>query len=209
VCPVKVTGMVSFATEAFVNPRMWLRKMSSSSIREGLDLIQVSDLRLAPHLIFTIAQWHFEHWGPLTGAESLDCYAKVLANATTCELLPRVLIAEKDGRLLGSVNLVACDCQIYPDLTPWLAQLFVTPNERTLGVGRALVQAAEREARVLGFSTLYLFTSGTLPSYYRRQGWLSSARFDYLGTERILMQRDLREMESTPDPHDGRATCAS
>ena len=109
---------------------------------------------------------------------------------------PRVLIAEKDERLLGPVNLVACDCQIYPDLTPWLAQLFVTPNERRLGVGRALVQAAERMARALGFSNLYLFTSGTLPSYYEHQGWLQSGRFDYLGKERKLRQRDLSAQSS-------------
>jgi predicted N-acetyltransferase YhbS len=163
-------------------------------------VIRVSDLRLAPHWMVTIAQWHFEHWGPLTGAESLSSYVKAITSATTSELLPCVLIAEKDERLLGSVTLIACDCQIYPDLTPWLAQLFVAPNERTLGVGRALVQAAERKACALGFSNLYLFTSGTLPSYYERQGWLHGGRFDYLGKERTLMQRDLRATEPWSGP---------
>ena len=137
-------------------------------------MIEVFDLRLAPHWIFSLAQWHFDHWGPLTGAESLNGYVEVLTHATTSEGLPRVLIAAKDEELLGSVNLVACDCQLYPDLTPWLAQLFVTPNARTQGVGRVLVQTAEREARALGF-------------------------FNYLGKERMLMERDLRATEIAPD----------
>ena len=154
--------------------------------------INISDVRTAPHWISSIAQSQFEFWGPLTGSDTLSGYVQLLTSASKSDSLPRVLIAEEGGKLLGSVNLVACDCSARPDMTPWLAQLFIAPEHRKLGVGAALVRAAQDSARELGFETLYLFTSGTLPNYYRRLGWSEIETFSYHGRERALMAYDLR-----------------
>jgi predicted N-acetyltransferase YhbS len=83
-----------------------------------------------------------------------------------------------DGQLLGSANLVACDLPPRPELTPWLAQLFVEPNRRRHGVGAALVRAALERARQCGYRRFYLYTSGTLPQYYRRRGWREVERLE-------------------------------
>jgi N-acetylglutamate synthase-like GNAT family acetyltransferase len=64
------------------------------------------------------------------------------------------------------------------------------PERRKLGVGATLVRAAQDGARDLGFQTLYLFTSETLPSYYRSLGWLEIETFPYHGRERTLMAYD-------------------
>jgi GNAT superfamily N-acetyltransferase len=56
-------------------------------------------------------------------------------------------------------------------LTPWLAQLFVTPAYRKGGIGGALVEAAVAHVRELGYDQLYLYTSGELPRFYQRLGW--------------------------------------
>jgi N-acetylglutamate synthase-like GNAT family acetyltransferase len=153
--------------------------------------IEISDLRAAPHWIPTIARWQFELWGCLTGSDTLSGYVQLLASATKSDALPRVMLAEEDGNLLGSVNLVVCDCSVRPDLTPWLAQLFIAPEHRKLGAGATLVRAAQDSARDLGFQTLYLFTSGTLPNYYRSLGWWEMETFPYHGRERALMAYDL------------------
>lgn len=59
----------------------------------------------------------------------------------------------------------------HPELTPWLAALFVLPHYRDQGIGQALVRRYEREATTAGFGTLYLYTSPAR-AYYTRLEWL-------------------------------------
>jgi predicted N-acetyltransferase YhbS len=80
---------------------------------------------------------------------------------------------------------------IRPNLSPWLSQLFVLPNERHRKVGSALVEAALSEAARLGHSRLHLFTSGTLPGYYASLGWRTLETVDYMGKLRSIMMFDV------------------
>ena len=86
-----------------------------------------------------LARWHYDQWGPLTGASSFDGYVALLTQAAASRTVPSVLIAMADGESLGPATLVASDLPPRPDLTPWLAQLFVAPTRRRDGVGAALV----------------------------------------------------------------------
>lgn len=153
--------------------------------------IVIGDLADYRESIPTLARWHFDQWGPLTGAGSLDAYITLLTAAARSRTVPSVLVALADGQLLGSANLVACDLPPRPELTPWLAQLFVEPNRRRHGVGAALVRAALERARQCGYRRVYLYTSGTLPQYHRRLGWREVERLEYLGRERTVMDFDL------------------
>jgi predicted N-acetyltransferase YhbS len=136
----------------------------------------------------TIAGWHFEYWGRLTGFDTLEQYTAALAKWSASDSIPAVLVAVDDGELVGSVSLLSSEMKSRPQLTPWLAQLFVTPAARSEGTGAALVEAAIAHVRRCGFSRLYLYTSGTLPQYYARLGWNELERVDYLGKERAVMQ---------------------
>lgn len=138
-----------------------------------------------------IARWHFEQWGPLTGFATLAEYVAFLESSTRSEELPTVLVAFLEGEGVGSGSLLACDMTIRPQLTPWLAQLFVLPSYRGHGIGTALVQAVAGEAHRRGYSRLYLYTSGELPRYYGHLGWTICERVQYLGKERMVMQIDL------------------
>ncbi len=82
------------------------------------------------------------------------------------------------------------DMSTRPDLTPWLAGVFVAPDQRGKGIGSALVQAIEAKALELGISRLYLFTPDK-QHFYARLGWSPLEWTDYR-TERVLiMQKDL------------------
>jgi GNAT superfamily N-acetyltransferase len=111
----------------------------------------ITDLGEHPSWIPTLARWHFEYWGPLTGSASLDAYVASLASAAQNRTVPSVLIAVAEGELLGSANLVGCDLPVGEALTPWLAQLFVEPTRRREGVGAALVRAVLHRARECGY----------------------------------------------------------
>lgn len=150
--------------------------------------MQIEHLGKFRHWIPTLAGWHFDYWGRLTGFDTLEEYTAALRRWSAGDDIPTVLIAANGGELLGSVNLLPSEMKSRPALTPWLAQLFVAPGARRGGVGAALVTAAIAHARRCGFSTLYLYTSGTLPRYYARRGWDELERVEYLGKERSVMQ---------------------
>ena len=147
----------------------------------------IADLADHEDVLPTLARWHFDQWGPLTGASSLEAYTELLETASKTRTVPSVLVAFADGALIGSATLLASDLPVRPALTPWLAQLFVAPGRRRDGVGAALVTAVRERARRCGYARLYLFTSGTLPDYYARLGWGTMERVAYLGRERTVM----------------------
>ena len=75
-------------------------------------------------------------------------------------------------------------------LSPWLASIFVVPEARGGGIGRALVERAVVQAAGLGIETLYLFTAGQ-EAFYRRLGWSVRERVLYHGREGAIMYKPL------------------
>jgi predicted N-acetyltransferase YhbS len=142
-------------------------------------------------LLVRIADDQFAHWGPLTGHSSPEAYAAFLEEAARSSSLPRVLTASLEGTLLGSVNLLAYEMPIRPLLTPWMGQLFVAVKQRSRGVGAVLLDAAASYVAQLGYRQLFLFTSGTLPDYYRRKGWTDVEEVSYLGRLRTVMRLEI------------------
>jgi predicted N-acetyltransferase YhbS len=138
-----------------------------------------------------LARWHYDQWGPLTGASSCEDHVGRLTEAAASRAVPSVLVAVSRGELLGSVSLLACDLPARPELTPWLAQLFVEPTRRSVGLGAAFVRAALQRAGHCGHRRVDLYTSGTLPDYYGRLGWRVVERLDYLERPRTVMVYDL------------------
>jgi GNAT superfamily N-acetyltransferase len=72
-----------------------------------------------------------------------------------------------------------------------MGQLFVAESQRSLGVAAALLDAAASYVGRLGYRELFLFTSGTLPRYYRSRGWSDVEDVSYLGKVRTIMRLEI------------------
>jgi predicted N-acetyltransferase YhbS len=151
----------------------------------------ISDLGDHLSQLLLLARWHYDQWEQLTGADSFDRYVRLLTQAAASRTVPSVLVAISERELLGSASLVASDLPSRLELTPWLAQLFVHPARRRAGVGAGLVRAVLERARQCGHPRVHLYTSGTLPEYYKRLGWRVVERLTYLQRQRTVMVHDL------------------
>lgn len=97
------------------------------------------------------------------------------------------IVAERDGRLLGSVMLFPPAVNAYagetgPASWPELRLLAVAHEARGTGVGQALVQECVRRARRMGASELGLHTSRSMDAamrMYRRMGFVRAPDHDF------------------------------
>jgi predicted N-acetyltransferase YhbS len=148
--------------------------------------ILIEDLSKHMDFVPILSEWHFKQWGDLTGVLTKSDYQSMISKQAHTQNLPLTSIATYRDSLIGSVNIVPCDMNIRQELNPWLSQLFVLPSERNRGMGSKLVLAAVRRIHEMGFNNLYLYTSGTLPSFYERMGWEKREVTYYKGKERTI-----------------------
>ena len=150
--------------------------------------MQIDYLADHPLLVPQLARLHFEQWGYLRPDESLELRTRRLEACCGRGGIPSVVVALEDGALLGSAMLIANDMDTCPDLTPWLAGVYVVAAFRGRGCGSALVRRIESEASALGVPRLYLYTPDAA-GFYRRLGWNVEERCEYLGREVVVMSK--------------------
>ena len=148
------------------------------SITDHLDLVDM------------IAQWHWDEWGHTDPEGSVESWTEGLRQRTRRDVIPTTYLAFDGAELLGSVTLVENDMSIRPDLTPWLAGMYVKPESRLRGVGTALVRHAVQKTAEMGIERLYLYTH-TARTFYEKLGWYHIAYSYYEGQDVSIMAIDL------------------
>jgi N-acetylglutamate synthase-like GNAT family acetyltransferase len=78
-----------------------------------------------------------------------------------------------------------------PDLSPWLAAVYVAPAYRKQGIGSALVKAVESTAQQIQIARLYLFTPDQ-EHFYARLGWSVLERVEYRYQTVVVMDKFVR-----------------
>ena len=146
---------------------------------------------LADHPIHvaTLAAWHHRQWHYLDLDVSVERRAAFLGTHGR-GAIPTTVVALRGDQILGSASLIAHDMDTRPELSPWLASVYVDPVHRGQGIGSALVTKVTGLARALGHPALYLFTPDK-EHFYRRLGWRVIERTLYRGYAEVVMQIDL------------------
>ena len=148
----------------------------------------ITDIRSAIPLL---ANWHHQEW-PHLNSKSYDLKARItdyekIAEAKT---FPAMFVAHRNGNPLGSARLIDNDMDTHPELSPWLASLYVLKEFRHQGIGSALIRKIENTATELNFETIYLFTEDK-QSIYNKQAWQILANETYCDQAITIMHKRL------------------
>jgi GNAT superfamily N-acetyltransferase len=141
-----------------------------------------------PDLAPVVAAWLWESFARARGRSFEEMLAAVQGAASAD--MPRTFVLLADGRPVGTATLAAADLEERPDLTPWLAGVFVEPKSRGRGLAASLVEAVEEECRKRAIETLWLYTR-TAEKIYARIGWRTVGTAQHDGKSYALMRRDL------------------
>ena len=117
-----------------------------------------------------VAELHHGEWPSPELGDSIEARERTLSTCCRRGEIPLGVIALDQNALCGFALLVPQDFELRPNLSPWLAGVFVRPQYRMRGVGSALAMRIAREAKALGFETLYLYTAHS-ETLYGRLGW--------------------------------------
>ena len=133
--------------------------------------ITIQDASDHPDLIPVFARWLKAAFAPNRRHVTEATYqARLTAPPDPASGLPRAWFALASSEPVGCARLVAADHADRPDLTPWLASVFVAPDWRRRGIASALVQTVQAATQASGFPALYLYTPDQA-RLYARQGF--------------------------------------
>jgi GNAT superfamily N-acetyltransferase len=130
---------------------------------------KIINLKTEPRHIPVLADWHHHEWSSLNPGQTVDQRIAAMSSYLCEALLPSTFIA-RGIHLMGSAAIIESDMDTRPELTPWLASVYVAPEFRNQGVGSRVVEHVMKEARKAGIEELYLFTPDRV-SFYERLGW--------------------------------------
>jgi GNAT superfamily N-acetyltransferase len=132
--------------------------------------VTLSDLRARPDFAAPMAQRIWKAWWEDKGT-TLAQIAALVDDNLDAEALPFALIAHRGDIFLATASVIVSDCDERPALSPWVAAVWVEPQARGGGIGRAIVLEAAHRAFALGFETIYLCATPQRRGFYTAMGW--------------------------------------
>ena len=147
---------------------------------------QIEQLSARPDLLPTVASWVYNEWWTEVDGAGAGTLADLLWDHLTPDQIPITLVASFERYPVGTATLLAHDVgtEEWPNLSPWLAAVYVMPDYRRRGVGAALINAIVEKAASLGVGALYLLTLGG-EEFYASLGWQVLHRSE----DKVVMSR--------------------
>jgi predicted N-acetyltransferase YhbS len=151
--------------------------------------VEIRYLEDNPEIISTVAKWIYEEWGRLVKGRTLETAHVKVRQALNSRKIPLTLVAFLDNKPVGTVSIDTEDMSTHPELTPWMASVYVDTAYRKRGVGSALCERIKEDFRRLGVKTAYLFTPDQ-EKLYAGLGWKTISREGYRGEDVVIMRLD-------------------
>ena len=132
--------------------------------------IQIDFLANHRQFIDTVAKFWCLEWGSNKSEQGIEKTKERILHKLNTDKIPLVLIAFDGDKCIGTVAIVEDDLKKRPDLTPWIASVYIDKDYRGHGIAKLLVEAAMRKAKALGLKIIYLHTE-TAHGLYGKMGW--------------------------------------
>ena len=148
--------------------------------------MKIVNLKDLPSCIDRVARWHYIEWGPLYPGRDLRDFRADMEASLLTGVIPQTWILSKERRAWGTVSILKEDLPIHPELSPWLANVYVEPSRRGQGYGQQLVKVAMEYAGQQNLGPLFLYTPDKV-SFYEKLGWRTFDDEIYHGEKIFLM----------------------
>jgi len=152
-------------------------------------MLQLINLKDQPQHIESLAHWHHSEWSHFNPDENIAQRVTRMQTYLNDNFIPSTYIAF-DKELLGSAAIVKNDMDSKPELSPWLASVYVNSEHRNKGIGKKLVEHLMHQAQLNDIDKLYLLTPDQ-KKFYQRLGWQSISDEKYHGSDVTVMQISL------------------
>ena len=152
--------------------------------------VKIAYLADHPQHVPTVAKWIIDEWGhqsPSMTQESVETKFRTYLNRNT---IPLTLLATSEKRPVGTASLVLHDMEDHQELSPWLASVYVLPEQRGQGIGSKLVKSIELLSAHLDEEQLYLFTPDR-ESFYARMNWTVLERTNFRDRAVVIMRKSI------------------
>ena len=140
-----------------------------------------------PEAIDVVAQWYFDEWARETPGETLERVKKQVSASVSRDSAPMLVLATKQGHVIGAAELKIREMKIYPDKEFWLGGVYVEETARGKGVASALVNEVLSRARSAGIQHLYLQTEKLDGGLYAKHGFQPLEEVHYNGRQVLVM----------------------
>lgn len=154
--------------------------------------MQIVSLADKKEFIWELAELHHGEWKHFNPLLSLEKRAELIDKAAGQEGIPSVFIATSGSRLIGSAAVVRQDMDTKPELSPWLAAVYVKEDYRHQGIAAKLIARCEQEVAHSGIKTWYLYTEFA-SKLYERLGWCLMERCVYKGVVVSVMSKAISQ----------------
>ena len=154
--------------------------------------MKIHDLRDFPQAIPQLAQWHFQQWAALYPEQTQLNFEQELRQSLQGLNIPRTWVICEGDSAFGSASIVAEDMATHPELTPWLASVYIDSSLRGQGWGTQLIRRLMDDCAEAGLQQAYLFTPGQ-EQFYLSLGWTIRNREMYQGEAVTLMEYNFAE----------------
>ncbi len=132
-------------------------------------MAEIVTLADRPDLAPIVAGWIWHEWSRHSGF-AFEQTLEYVDRSSRRQNIPQSFVILLDGEPVGTSSLVAADLKERPNLTPWMASVFVIPEQRRKGHVISLIEAVESAAVTAGVATLWLHTD-TAERIYAKAGW--------------------------------------
>lgn len=140
--------------------------------------------------ISELALLHHAEWNHLNPSRTLGMQTEAIVKAAESAGIPSIFIATSGNILIGSAAVVHQDMDTKPDLSPWLAAVYVKEDFRHQGVATELIARCENEALQSGAKIWYLYTEFA-HKLYEKLGWHHMEHCEYKGIMVNVMYKQI------------------